>query len=206
MNPLAMLSLAVLTLLAVVVASKSDTSEPEPYTPPTSGPPSGPVASPTAGILLLGDSIGVGLSSHLAKLVQAQGGRFDARVKTGRTTAGAVSALQGDESTFDIAVLSLGSNDALLDASHFAETIQKLVQQSGVPAERMFWIVPPGFTYATSKSPAGVAAFTQAMLDAGIRPIASSPVPPAPDDPMHLHLAPAGYAAFATAIAHGLYE
>jgi hypothetical protein len=202
MNPLAFISIAVLAILAGVVVTRSDPSgsNPDDQLP---APPSGPVANASSSVVLLGDSIGVGLSSHLAKLV---GGRFEARVKTGRTAQGAVSALQGDENTFDFALLSLGSNDALLDASHFPGALAAMVSGLNMPVERIFWIVPPGFTYNTGKSPAGVAAFTQAMLDAGIRAIASSPVPPAPDDPMRLHLAPSGYAQFAASIARGLYE
>jgi len=192
------LSLAALAVLGIILVTQSSAANEDasPDTVPS------PKQNPYATVLLLGDSIGVGLSKHLQPLVP---GTFEARVKTGRTTQGAVSALQGDEASFDVVLLSLGSNDALLDPAAFPSALQALLQAVRSGTNAVYWLEPPGFTYNTTKSPAGAAAFAQAMHDAGVTMLAASPVPPAPDDPMHLHLGPSGYDAFAHAIATALY-
>jgi lysophospholipase L1-like esterase len=212
-SPIAIASLSALGIALIIVAVQASEPEvadgevivpPEPE-PPEPEPKPDPYGIPdSASVLLLGDSLGVGIAPHLAPLVRS--GRFEARVKVGRTTKGAVSALQGDEKTYDAVLVSLGSNDALIDPSTFADSIAKLVEGVRSDTNQLFWVVPPGFTYGTSKSPSGVEAFTAAMLAAGFdSQHLSSPVPPAPDDPMHLHLAPSGYKAFAKSIADGLY-
>ena len=190
----AALSLAALAVLGIILVTQSSAANEDasPDTPPPAK------ANPYATVLLLGDSIGVGIAPHLKPLVP---GTFEARVKTGRTTQGAVSALQGDESTFDVVLLSLGSNDP----AAFPSALQALLQAVRSGTNAVYWLEPPGFTYNTTKSPAGAAAFAQAMHDAGVTMLAASPVPPAPDDPMHLHLGPSGYDAFAHAIASALY-
>jgi lysophospholipase L1-like esterase len=204
-NPLAWISFGVLTLAAIMLASKKDdaveaeegnAAPPEPKPDPYERIPA------HANVLLLGDSIGVGIAPHLKPLVT---GSFEARVKTGRTTQGAVAALQGDEKDFDVILLSLGSNDALLDPGGYPAALGALVGGVRSAQNHVFWIVPPGFTYGTTKSVHGANVFTAAMHDADVNALIASPVAPAPDDPMHLHLSPKGYDAFAHAIAEGIY-
>lgn len=196
MNPSALLALAAIGLaIAVLASGPSDGSGAGAAPASRSG-----YIDPSASVILLGDSIGVGIAPKLKPLVP---GTFDARVKTGRTALGAYGALVGNENLFDVVLLSLGSNDVL--AMNIA-ALASLVAAVRSPTNQVLWIVPPGFTYGTSKGSAeNIAAFTQAMSDLGVAVIASSPVPPAPDDPMHLHLAPSGYDAFAHVIAQGLY-
>lgn len=201
LSPVAILSLAALGLAVVVIAAQKDAPAVEDGQVIVPDHPVGPVPA-NASVLLLGDSIAVGIDKHLQKLVS---GPYEARVKVGRTVAGVIGALHGDEPTWDVILLSAGSNDALTNPAAFAQTIDTLIEKTGGDASRIFWIVPPGFTYSTSKNLDGAAAFTDAMNQAGIRVVSTSPVPPAPDDPMRLHLAPSGYHAFAQAIADGLY-
>lgn len=191
MHPLTLLLISLGAVAAAFVVAASKTSDASGASPPH--------VSPDASVVLLGDSLGVGLAPHLQKLMT---GLFDARVMTGRTAAGALQALQGDEHTFDVKLLSLGSNDALLDPAGFRAALTMLVSQLGPGA---YWIVPPGFTYGTTKNPAGAQAFADTMTSLGVPALATSPVPPAPDDPMRLHLSPAGYEAFAEEIAARLY-
>lgn len=189
MRPLVWITaLAALGALAAIIA-RDDTATTTTTTEPI------PHLSPDTRVLLLGDSIGVGLASHLAKLLP---GPFTSRVLTGRTAQGAISALAGDEQSYDIVLLSLGSNDALLVPSRTDAALRELVQQIG--PERLVWIPPPGFSYGTTASPSGAAAFTTLIHELGVRMVSPSPVPPAPDDPMRLHLAPSGYRAFAEQI------
>lgn len=197
-SPLALLSLAALGVATAFLigqrAAEGDTPIPEVDLPDKLG--------QDAHVLLLGDSLAVGISPHLAKLFP----NLTTRAKVGQTVQGALAALQGDEATFDAVVLSFGSNDALTDPAKFPGALQLLLAAVRGDKTQVFWAVPPGFTFNTTKSPAGADAFTQAITDAGIPSDhwILSPKPPAPDDPMHLHLSPSGYQAFAAAIAIAL--
>lgn len=113
----------------------------------------------TAGesVLLLGDSLGVGFSQHLADALAPSGVVLDAEPHVGWTAKRVRSAYEADSSLVGTAVVfSLGSNDAaMLDPLLERDDVASLVATARARgARRIVLVVPPNFALASPPSPA----------------------------------------------------
>lgn len=150
-------------------------------------------------VLLIGDSIGVGLESPLRKALGEHGVYLDAVVKSGASIRSLKSqAPFGGQ--YALVLVSLGTNDAAQanpssEMPDAAEFFGKLVG-----ARDVVWVYPPAFAGGTSPQ-AGKEAVEEIFRAYGISaaPITAASVM---QDPSRLHPAPAGYADMAAQLAH----
>jgi lysophospholipase L1-like esterase len=177
-------------------AYKKD-NEPSTPTPPPA------VLSAGDRVLLLGDSIGVGLEGPLRHELGQHGVTLDAIVKSGasirsmkdRAPLGAQYALT---------LISLGTNDAAqADPSSEEQDATEMFGRL-VGSNEIMWIYPPAFAGGTSPEK-GKEAVEDIFRNFGISavPIQAASVM---QDPSRLHPAPAGYAQMAKDIAHVFLE
>lgn len=162
-------------------------------------------------VVLLGDSIGVGVAHPLELSLVDAGVGFASQATTGWTLTKMLAAYQASDATADVVVISAGSNDAALaDPSKEADVAKALVQLGFARgARRVLWVTPPNFQIDPPPPPATKAkqeAFHDIMD-------ASSPrlevVVPSGEVVRQLgqdriHLPPAGYHALATEVADAL--
>lgn len=159
-------------------------------------------------VLLIGDSIGVGLTSPLRELLEARGVSLDAHPVSGWNAHRVRALLDGDPTLRgDVVVVSLGSNDwAGIPNGDDVKAIVDTVFARG--ARRVLWVLGPNFGLET---PPGTAtkekqlAFAQ-MVDAAM---GAEPFPPPSDVVAQLsgdrvHLPPNGYRRFAEHIVEKL--
>jgi len=142
-------------------------------------------------VLLLGDSLAVGLGSHLPALIRSSGGECHTAARTG-TIAGYWTRRLGDLMTRhqpDRVIVSLGTNDTLFPSSGAALAFERdaaeLVRMAA-PA-RVVWLVPSWLAYA-ARIRRGAAASGAELLEA------PAGLEVAPD---RIHLTPAGYRSWA---------
>lgn len=150
-------------------------------------------------VLLIGDSIGVGLEGPLRKELGQHGVYLDAVVKTGASIQSTKSvAPMGGQ--YALVLISLGTNDAarqnpLLEMPDAAELFGKLVG-----AKDIVWVYPPAFAGGTSpeKGKEAVEEIFRAYS------ISAAPITAASvmQDPSRLHPAPAGYLDMARQLTH----
>jgi hypothetical protein len=197
---------AALTLGGVYLMYKTLTG---PATPTAgSGSQVTPFVSSGGSVLLLGDSIGVGLDGPLSSDLAAQGVNTDASVTVGQSIRGQVAALGPPARQYKVVLLSLGSNDTAAssaDGSTNSEgpDLQKIVDFYKPYGSTLLWIWPPSFIQgALTPAQQGVAA---TFLAVGVSPVPiQGALPSVASDPMKLHPTPQGYAAYAQQIAAAL--
>lgn len=147
-------------------------------------------------VLLLGDSIGVGLEAPLRAALLPRGHHLYASVERGRSiTAQAAHGLPAMDPIAEVALLSLGSNDPNPDSEESA--LQSLKAKLEGLGMRVYWIVPPVFAKGT---PAQLRA-ENLFVRTGIPPIETATLPSVNSDPLGVHPTPAGYADYAAQIA-----
>lgn len=149
-------------------------------------------------VLLVGDSLAVGLTYPMRKLAEARGLSFVADATTGTTARQWASSgrLAADVAANrpDVVLVSLGTNDAHGDDSSFADDVATLIASTGGASVR--WIVPPPMPFDMTN--------VRAVL-------AASGVPVFPSDKAYpraadgIHMPPSGYAAWAQDIADAGY-
>lgn len=161
-------------------------------------------------VLLLGDSLGVGMGAALAAALPSTA-TIDREAHVGWTARQVRTAFEADPAIFGhIVVLSLGSNDAaMVDPSVEAADVASLLATARARgARRIVWVVPPNFSLASPPGPATTdkqRAF-RALLEADpaveiLQPSATVIARLGPD---HIHLPPSGYQALAAEVAGAL--
>ena len=108
-------------------------------------------------VLLLGDSLGVGISAPLREQLDAAGLSLISQPHVGWTAKQTNNLLTSSpELVGDAVVYSLGSNDgALFDPSSEADSVRSLVDTARARgARRIVWIVPPNFALSSPPAPA----------------------------------------------------
>lgn len=150
--------------------------------------------------LLVGDSIGVGVRSHLEKLSNDYGAILTSRVKIGTTISQWASQMTDEWGAFRVVVISLGSNDAVLaDPESEMPALRKMVQHLRSHGASVFWLRPPSF-YPGALKP------KQQQIEAMFAEVAvpaldlKGPRVGVEQDPARLHPSPAGYHALAAQI------
>lgn len=153
---------------------------------------------PGESVLFVGDSLGVGTASRLGALLPQN--PYTSLVHGGWTAKDVLAALSASDAAGSVAVVSLGSNDAALFAGEGAAVSDLAALLRARGARRIFWLVPPNFTIASPPAPATRAkqdAFRAIMSNAGAESIEPGPDVVAQLGQDRIHLAPAGYQAFA---------
>jgi lysophospholipase L1-like esterase len=168
----------------------------------TSSTPSGPgkLSRADAHVLLLGDSLAVGLAPELAKLAKRDSVDFAAEPK------GGTSVCQWVEDSWllpplkkhnaNLLLLSLSANDYQRnDPEHVRASINELVRKAQGYGVRVRWIAPPRMPF---RDPNDV---RQMWVDAlGSEPWFDGEELDIPRGPDHIHPTGPGYAAFALAV------
>ncbi len=157
-------------------------------------------------VVLLGDSIGVGISGPLAQALAAKSITLVSDAHLGWNARQVASSLLGSDLAGQAFVVSLGSNDAALaDPTIEADAVNAIVAAAFARgASRVLWIVPPNFSVASPPAPATTAkqqAFAALWSDRRIEKIAAPPDMLGPDG---IHLPPTGYADLAARVAAAL--
>jgi lysophospholipase L1-like esterase len=160
-------------------------------------------------ILLAGDSLAYGLTAPLSAEAKKYGIELHGDGRTGTTakqwiTGGWLAKDIADTSP-GMTLISLGTNDATGDLSHFAADVQTLVDQATSGGGVVGWIGPPAFASSVKAFPAGnVEKMRQILHDTlsarGIQifPTEEHSYDRAPDG---IHMTPAGYAKWAADVA-----
>lgn len=158
-------------------------------------------------VVLLGDSLGVGITKPLTELLASQGVTLVAVPRVGWTARQTAKLYQASDDLQGAAVVaSLGSNDgALLDPSGEAADVQAIVDTAFARgAQRFLWIVPPNYAISSPPAPATPEkqqAFEALWSDPRVELLRASPEQLGPD---RIHLPPAGYAELARQVASAL--
>lgn len=201
MNPRVVGALAALGVLVVggIGFAYSRRMISSPFAPP-------PLVSGES-VLLLGDSLGVGMSQHLANALAPAGVHLDAEAHVGWNAKQVRKAYEADASMVgDAVVISLGSNDAaMMDPSVEAEDVAALVATARARgAKRVVWIVAPNFARSPPPPPATSAkqmAFRALMEAQTVEVMEPSDEVVAMIGGDGIHLPPNGYAAFGQQVA-----
>jgi lysophospholipase L1-like esterase len=149
---------------------------------------------PGARVLLIGDSLAVGLASPMRKLAESSGVTFASDARGGTVTrqwlsrGWAQSAIANTNPT--IVVVSLGTNDAAgkISAPAFAGQAAELAALARKAGARVAWLVPPPMPYSID------------AITTGLRPLPVSRIAPPADlqrSSDRIHCTPAGYQAWA---------
>ncbi len=125
-----------------------------------------------ASVLLVGDSLAVGLTKPLGDIARGQGDTFLGDGATGSTvtdwlTGKLKGRLLADMASAkpDLVLISLGTNDATGDLAGWGAKVAALVAQAK-GAKSIVWIGPPFFADKLKNFPAGnVAKMRQILLD-----------------------------------------
>jgi len=158
---------------------------------------SAPLLSTGAPVLLLGDSIGVGIDAPLRALLLPAGHELISSVESGRSIRaqnghGLPAVPEGTR----VALLSLGSNDTNnpdaeeSDLRALAAKLEKL-------EIRPYWILPPSFAKGTAAQKRVINLFDRV----GIPMLPVTKLPSVDSDPLGVHPTPTGYKEFAADIA-----
>lgn len=164
---------------------------PTPLPPGPQEPPAKPKPRVRAGdrILLIGDSLAVGLSASMRKLCQDAQVQFAAMAKEG-TNITQWSAREYPDA--DVVLVSLGTNDMKMsDPLSERPKLDLLLQKLKATSKRVVWIAPPPMPFPDRGVRAMLAEATSA---AGIEVFPSVDVPRGPDK---IHPTAAGYAGWA---------
>lgn len=156
-------------------------------------------------VVLIGDSLAVGLARPLATELKARAVELQTRAATGAhagmfTEGSGASSLGKLLAEFgpDVVLVSLGTNDTVPAAPALAaklpERFALLRQRASSAGARLVFLEPPPLPW--SREP-----IHKAAAHAGAPLFPAPAVQQAPD---HIHLTPAGYAAWAKAIAKEL--
>jgi len=154
-------------------------------------------------VVLLGDSLGEGLTPPLRAILDAAGiGMVSTAVKGWNAHQTAKTYL-GSDLPATAVVVSLGTNDAAQISPELeAADVQAIVDTAFARgAKRFIWVVPPNYAIPTPPSPATPAkqqAFAALWSDPRVERVEASPAQLAGDD---MHLPPAGYGELADQIA-----
>jgi lysophospholipase L1-like esterase len=160
-------------------------------------------------VLLAGDSLALGLTAPLSTEAKKYGIELHGDGRTGTTakqwiTGGWLAKDIADASP-GMTLISLGTNDATGDLSHFASDVQTIVDQATSGGGVIGWIGPPSFAATLKNFPAGnVDKMRQILHDTlsarGILifPTDQHDYPRASDG---IHMTPDGYAKWAADIA-----
>lgn len=161
-------------------------------------------------VLLVGDSLALGLTSPLAAEAKKYGIDLHGDGRTGTT---AKQWVTGGWLAKDIAdvqpgmtLISLGTNDAMGDLSNFGSEIQTLIDQATSGGGVVGWIGMPSFDPEKTHFPPGnVDKARQILKDTlsarGIQVFPSDAHTFAPRAPDGIHMTPASYAAWASDVA-----
>lgn len=154
-------------------------------------------------VLLLGDSLGVGISAPLREQLETAGLSLASQPHVGWTARQTNNLLTSSpELAADAVVYSLGSNDAaLFDPSSEADAIASLVDTARARgARRIVWIVPPNFGLSAPPTPA-TSAKQQAFAALWPSDVERLQGPTAQLGSDGIHLPPTGYRALAESVA-----
>lgn len=154
---------------------------------------------PGESFLLVGDSIGVGLQTPLAKRSEEYGSYMDSMVKIGTTVSYWSNIIDERDAGFDLILLSLGSNDVVGDPTSESSAMDRLIATLSMRGAPIYWIVPPSFRleHFTPKQEI----FANMLADRGVFPLPiDGPQPSVASDPAKLHLTPEGYRTYAAQI------
>lgn len=154
-------------------------------------------------VLLLGDSLGVGISAPLREQLEAASLSLVSEPHVGWTARQTSNLLTSrPELAADAVVYSLGSNDAaLLDPSSEADAVRSLVDTARARgARRIVWIVPPNFASSAPPAPA-TSAKQQAFAALWPSDVERLQGPTDLLGSDGIHLPPTGYRALAASVA-----
>ena len=148
-----------------------------------------PIVRPGDRVLLLGDSLAVGLSTPLRQLCKGRDATLTAQAKEG-TTISAWGSYDPPEQ--DVCLVSLGTNDMkMLDPLAERPKLDALLARLKGKSRRVVWLAPPPMPFPDR----GVLAMIDdALRGSALAAVPSLDVPRAPDK---IHPTAAGYAAWA---------
>lgn len=184
---------ALVALLGNTVFASEPPGKVEPLTPPAkpAGKGGGANSPPNVGtILLVGDSLAVGLAPRLEALADNRGVVLDSHVVGGSNVSQWAAWIGDDLHTWKpVAVLaSIGGNDfGRTDPDKVAADVSRFVQAVRAADARLFWIEPPSFPF---KDTAGVRDMWAAVPDLEVFRTLGLDIPRASDQ---IHPTPAGY-------------
>jgi lysophospholipase L1-like esterase len=164
-----------------------------------------PIVQPGDAVLLVGDSIGVGLASPLKSALAASNVTLDTDVAVGRSITTQAADGYVPQGAYKVILLSLGSNDTAAKGTEQA-TLQRYVtwlQDYLVPGGKILWVLPPSFTGTLTAAQQAVLSEFQAVNIPAV-PIQGSLPSVASDTAMHLHPTPQGYQTYAKQIAQAI--
>ncbi len=154
-------------------------------------------------LVLVGDSLGVGMTGPLAILLADAGVSVVSLAHVGWTARQTAQLLATTDVTGSAWVASLGSNDAALsDPSSEAADVQAIVDTAFARgAQRFVLVVPPNYSIPSPPAPATTEkqqAFLALWSDPRVERVYASPDKLGAD---RIHLPPAGYAELAASVA-----
>lgn len=159
------------------------------------------ILDPGESVLLLGDSIGVGLEKPLRHLLETYGSHFDSMVEVGTSAGSWAPRVSDADGGYDVILLSLGSNDIASGVVVPSESqkLDELLSHLRSRGAKTYWIVPPSFREEGLTNVQQD--FTDLMGQKGLFPLPiQGPQQDVSKDPMRLHLTPQGYQAYAAQI------
>lgn len=154
-----------------------------------------PLVSEGDRVVVVGDSLAVGLRSHLTKLAHADGVQLDYAAEVGSQTREWTDRLPSLQGAAAIVVV-LGTNDAAGSGKAFKAAMESILEQARSQAAAVVWAHPtgthlPSFEYVSR-------AIMQAYAEGRIHAVVEEPSEGyAPD---RVHLTPTGYARWADEI------
>jgi lysophospholipase L1-like esterase len=151
---------------------------------------------PGDSLLLLGDSIGVGIQHPLNDLSVAYGTVMTSHTKVGTTITYWSQRVDDSWGAYKVVLLSLGSNDAVSRPEAQEAALANLLEHLRVYGADVLWLRPPSFIPGLLKP--GQLAVEKLFADAGVPALElHGPRVSVAGDPQKLHPSPKGYATLA---------
>lgn len=162
---------------------------------------SAPLLQPGDTWMLIGDSIGQGITPYLTLLSSKHGMTLIPQTKQGSTVLSWHTSRFDNAAVFPLIVLSLGSNDAFIRNAIDVEweKIRVWMAKLHLYAEEVAWILPPMFKAGTP-SPSGPEVASM-IYQSGAKVIDNYSIPIAPDG---IHTTPEGYRKLAAQVFYQL--
>lgn len=165
----------------------------DPYDPA----PGVPLAGPSDRVLLVGDSLAVGLNGPMKKLAVAQGNPYQGKGVSGSRIDEWSKKYLDPELAFDptVVLVSLGTNDMKMADPVGQQTkhVQAILDKARAKGARVVWILPPPMPFDDK----GVRAMVVGAAPDGAVNGEALDLERAGDG---IHMTPNGYAAFADAV------
>ena len=189
-NPWVLGGAAVAGLLVLLRSATSGNGGPPPDD-------SGPVAGKVDRVLLVGDSLAVGINGPMKQLAAASGIEYQGKGVTGSRIDQWAKTLLDEQLGFEptIVLVSLGTNDMKMSDPVVQQSghVQTILQKARDKGAQVVWIVPPTMPFPDK----GV---RQMILDAQPDGVVRADYLELPRAADQIHMTPSGYSTFAEAV------